>query len=224
MVKKICKDKELPDYTRNEELFHTISHAVGGVLGLFALVICIRISISHDNLYGVAASTVYGLCMVVLYAVSGLYHGMNPKRPIKKLFRTFDHCSIFLLIAGTYTPISLCALRMQSVSLGWGVFAVIWIIAILGIVINSIDINKYQLFSLICYIIMGWGVLIFANPLFVAVGGTGIALLVAGGICYSVGAVIYAALKRVRYSHSVFHILCLAGSVLHLLCIYYCVL
>jgi channel protein, hemolysin III family len=220
MAKTIRRDRSLPDYTRNEERFHSISHIVGCVFGIFVLVICAYKSLTHDNHVGVVTSIIYGICMISLYAVSGIYHGLHSTRSIKKLFRTLDHCSIFLLIAGTYTPIALCAMRIQNAALGWGILAVIWIVAILGISLNAIDIKKFQIFSLLCYLIMGWGILIFAKPLYSAVGGVGVALLVAGGISYSIGAVIYAALKRVRYSHSIFHILCLAGSVLHFLCIY----
>ena len=214
----------VPNYTKNEERFHMASHIIGSMLGVLALVLCLYRSVTRQGALGIAASIVYGVCMTALYAVSSAYHGLNPKRPIKKIFRTIDHCSIFLLIAGTYTPIALCAIRGQNAALGWSIFGVIWVIAILGITLNAIDVKKYQIFSLLCYLVMGWGIMIFVKPLYLAVDGGGLALLVAGGICYSAGAVIYAALKKIRYSHSAFHILCLAGSTLHFLCIYLYVL
>ena len=225
IVKKTPKNsRELPGYTKKEERLHTASHIVGCVFGIVALSFCSYISVRNDDAVGLAASVVYGVCMIILYLFSSIYHGLSPELPLKKLFRTLDHCSIFLLIAGTYTPIVLCAIRSQNVRLGWVVFGIIWTVALVGIVLNAIDIKKYQLFSMVCYLIMGWGILFVAKPLYRALKSGGLTLLVAGGICYSVGAAIYAKFKRIRYSHAVFHLLVLAGSTLHFFCITHYVL
>jgi len=224
-LKKIVhKGGNLPGYTSGEERFHTASHVVGGLFGIVVLALCSYVSVANENPVGVATSVVYGICMIVLYLFSSIYHGLSPDLPIKKLFRTLDHCSIFLLIAGTYTPIVLCAIRAQDAPLAWILFGIIWTVALVGIVLNAIDIKKYQVFSMACYLIMGWGILFVAKPVYRALKSGGFALLVAGGVCYSVGAVIYAKFKSIRYSHAVFHIFVLAGSVLHFLCIYQYVL
>jgi channel protein, hemolysin III family len=224
-VKKTSQDERaLPHYTASEERFHCVSHVVGGVFGILVLVMCLYASVRSRNPVAVAASMVYGVCMILLYVCSSIYHGLSPERPLKRLFRTLDHCSIFLLIAGTYTPIVLCAIRVRDAVVSWVVFGIVWVTALVGIVLNAIDVKRYQIFSMVCYLLMGWGILFAGTPLYRALKSGGVALLVAGGVCYSVGAAIYGKLKSVRYSHAVFHVFVLAGSLLHFLCIYQYVL
>ena len=156
MKRTKLRDRILPKYTKGEEIFNMTSHIVGGVLGIVALVLCVVFAAVHGNGYGVVSGAIYGVTMVILYTMSSIYHGLNPKRKAKKVFQVLDHCSIYLLIAGSYTPFALCTLREYSTALGWTIFGVIWFVAILGIILNSIDIKKFRVFSMICYLVMGW--------------------------------------------------------------------
>ena len=157
--------------------------------------------------------------MIILYTMSSIYHGLRPNRMAKKVFQVIDHCSIFLLIAGTYTPLALCSFREYSAPLGWWIFGVIWGSAVLGIVLNAIDIKKYKRFSMICYLAMGWCIVFAAKATYFTLGFGGTAFLIAGGILYTIGAVLYAKAKNHRYMHSVFHLFVVFGSVLHFFCI-----
>lgn len=213
------KDRVLPIYTKGEEIFNMTSHIVGAVLGLVALVLCVVFAAIHGNTYGVISGAIYGATMIILYTMSSIYHGLSPKRYSKKVFQVLDHCSIFLLIAGSYTPFALCTIRQNDLLFGWGIFAVIWLLAILGIVLNSIDIKKFKVFSMICYLLMGWCIIIKASMLPKTLGIPGVILLVAGGIAYTVGAVIYGLGKKYKYAHSIFHLFILLGSLLQFLCI-----
>lgn len=152
MTRTKLKDRILPDYTKGEEIFNMTSHIVGGSFGIVALVLCIVFAAIHHNGYGVVSSSIYGVMMIILYTMSSIYHGLKPERKAKKVFQILDHCSIFLLIAGSYTPFCLVTFREYNAVLGWTIFGIIWAIAILGITLNAIDIKKYKVFSMICYL------------------------------------------------------------------------
>ena len=149
------KDRTLPNYTKGEEIANMVTHIIGGVIGIVALVLCVVFAAKNKNVYGIVSGSIFGAMMILLYTMSSIYHGLSPKLTAKKVFQIIDHCTIFLLIAGTYTPIVLCAVREYSPALGWTLFGVIWGFAILGIVLNSIDLTKYKTFSMICYLVMG---------------------------------------------------------------------
>ena len=219
MKRQKLSDRTLPHYTKGEDILNMVSHIVGGAVGVAALTLCVIFAALHGNVYGVVSGAIYGASMIILYTMSSIYHGLRPQLMAKKVFQIIDHCSIFLLIAGTYTPISLSALRTSNHVLGWTIFVIIWGVAALGIILNSIDIKAYKTFSAICYLIMGWCIVFAWKPTVVALGTGGIALLLSGGISYTVGALFYYFLKKKRYMHSVFHIFVVLGSVLHLLCI-----
>lgn len=219
MARTKLSERILPNYTRGEEIFNMVSHIVGGALGIAALTLCVIFSALHGNVYGVVGSAIYGATMIILYTMSSIYHGLKPHLMAKKVFQVIDHCSIFLLIAGTYTPIALSALRSYSPPLGWWIFGIIWGCAVLGIVLNAIDIKQYKVFSMICYLAMGWCIVFAAKPTYLMLGPGGIALLVAGGLMYTIGAVFYGLGKKKRYIHSVFHLFVVAGSILHFLSI-----
>ena len=138
------KDRILPTYTKGEEIFNMTSHIVGAVLGVVALVLCVVFAAIRGNVFGVVSGSIYGVTMIILYTMSSIYHGLSPKRYSKKVFQVLDHCSIFLLIAGSYTPFALCTIREADPVSGWVIFGVIWFVAILGIVLNSIDIKKFK--------------------------------------------------------------------------------
>lgn len=201
-----------------------VSHIVGGALGCAAVALCVIFAVLRGNVYGVVSGAIYGATMIVLYTMSSIYHGLKPDLMAKKVFQIIDHCSIFLLIAGTYTPIALCSLREYNPWLGWVIFGVIWGCAALGIALNAIDIEKHKKFSMICYLAMGWCIIFAAKPTYLALKLPGIALLLAGGILYTIGAAIYANAKHRRYTHSVFHLFVVFGSVLHFLCILFYVI
>ena len=219
MTRQKLQDRIIPDYTKGEEIFNMVSHIVGGVVGIAAVALCVIFAAIHHNVYGVVASAIYGASMIILYTMSSIYHGLKRELKAKKVFQVIDHCSIFLLIAGTYTPLTLCSLRGYSTALGWTLFGIIWGAAILGIILNAIDINSFKKFSAVCYIIMGWCIVFAWKATVSSVAKGGILLLVWGGICYTIGAVFYYLLKKYRYMHSVFHLFVLFGSILHLLCI-----
>lgn len=219
MTRTKLKDRILPVYTKGEEIFNMTSHIVGASFGVVALVLCVIFSAIHGNAYAVVSSAIYGTSMILLYTMSSIYHGINPKRIAKKVFQILDHCSIFLLIAGSYTPFCLVLFREYNNALGWLMFGVIWGVSILGIVLNSIDIKKYKVLSMICYLALGWCVVFKIDVLVKFLNPIGLALLVLGGVTYSIGAILYAIGKRKKYMHSVFHLFVLAGSILQFLCI-----
>ncbi len=207
----------LPEYSKGEEVFNMTSHIVGGGIGVIALVLGIIFSSLHKNIYGIIGSIVFGVSMILLYTCSSIYHGLNPKLLSKKVFRIIDHCSIFLLISGTYTPICLSALREFDAKLSYTLLTIVWASAIFGIILNSIDLEKAKTISGICYLVMGWSIVGAYKALPFMIERGGISLLVLGGISYSVGAVFYYFLKGRKYMHSVFHLFVVLGSVLHML-------
>ena len=119
-------DRVLPTYTKGEEIFNMVSHIVGGALGIAALALCVIFSALHHNVYGIVSTSIYGVSLILLYTMSSIYHGLNPNRTAKKVFQIIDHCSIFILIAGTYTPFALCTLREYDTATGWTLFGIVW--------------------------------------------------------------------------------------------------
>ncbi|MDD4187668.1 MAG: hemolysin III family protein [Bacilli bacterium] len=214
------KDRLLPNYTKGEETMNMVTHIIGGVIGIIALVLCLIFSIINKSGYGVAGSLVFGISMILLYTMSSIYHGLSPKfATAKKIFQILDHCTIFILIAGTYTPILLCSIRLYDPILAWSLFGIIWLVAILGITLNAIDLNKFKIFSMICYLGMGWCILFTASNLIRMIGKPATLLLVFGGISYTLGALLYMGGRKFKYFHSVFHIFVAIGSLLHFLCV-----
>ena len=210
----------IPRYTLGEELINSISHGVGAGLGITALVLCIVKSCSPLDGYKLASSIVFGLTTTLLYLMSCLYHALKVNRA-KRVFRVIDHCTIFLLIAGTYTPYTLNTLRGVT---GWVLFGIVWGVGILGIVLNAVSLKKFAKLSVACYIALGWVVIFASKELIASLDRGGLWLLLAGGIAYTVGAVLYGIGAKKRYFHSVFHFFCLIGTVLHFFSIYFYVL
>ena len=219
MLRTKLRDRILPLYTKGEEIFNMTSHIIGGGLGIVALVLCVVFAAIHHNVYGVVSSAIYGATLIILYTMSSIYHGLNKKLTAKKVFQVIDHCSIFLLIAGTYTPITLCTLREYNTALGWVIFGIIWALAVLGIVLNAIDLKKYKVFSMICYLGMGWCIIIKGSLLPQLLTTPGFILILLGGIAYTIGAILYGLGKKKKWMHSIFHIACVIGSLLHFMCI-----
>ncbi len=216
------KENSLPNYTHGEELFHMISHIVGGGLGIIILVACVLVSALMGDAYGVVGSAVYGGTLILLYTVSSVYHGLT-HFTAKKVMRVLDHCAIYLLISGTYTPILLTAIRRVSPVVCWGLMGLVWGLTALAVTLTAINMKKYSVFSMICYIVMGWSIVLAPKVAFAAIPANGLWLLLAGGIFYTVGAVIYGIGKKRRYMHSVFHVFVVLGSLLQFFCIvFYC--
>ena len=219
------KDRELPDYTRGEEIFNMVSHIVGGAFGIIALLSCTVKAFIKFDAYSIVSAFIYGFSMVILYTMSSVYHGLIPETA-KKVMQVIDHCTIFLLIAGTYTPITLCALRRENTALGWVIFGIVWGFSALGITLNAIDLEKYSIFSMICYIGLGWCIIFPFKTAVRAIGTAGFYWLLAGGIAYTLGSVLYGiASKKVHcYMHSVFHIFVVLGSILQFICVLFYVI
>lgn len=201
----------IPKYSLGEELINSISHGIGALLSIAALVLCVVTSAIHGNPTAVVASSIYGSTLIILYTMSTLYHSFKVNNA-KRIFQIIDHCCIFLLIAGTYTVYTLVVLGGV---IGWTLFGIVWGTTIIGIIVNSIDINKFKSLSMILYLAMGWVIIFAFKPLIDKMDTNGIILLVLGGIAYTVGAIFYGIGKKKKFMHSVFHLFVLIGSILH---------
>lgn len=213
------KDRKLPDYTKGEEIMNMVTHIVGGVLGVVTLILCVIQAALHQNGYGVVGSCIFGVSMILLYTMSSVYHGLRPGMG-KKVMQVIDHCTIYFLIAGTYTPIALSALRPVSPALGWGIFAFEWGLVALAVTLTAIDLRQYQVFSMICYIGMGWAILPFAGKVVEAMGQPGFLLVLLGGLFYTAGSILYGIGAKRRWMHSVFHIFVVLGSLMHFFAVF----
>ena len=219
MKRTKLRDRILPKYTKGEEIFNMTSHIVGGALGIIVLIACVTVAIIHHNTYGIISGLIYGISMIVLYTMSSIYHGLKPNTTAKKVFQIIDHCSIFFLIAGSYTPFTLCTFRQVDPVLGWTMFGILWGLTALGVTLNAIDLKKYKVFSMICYLVMGWCIIFKANILPDLLTVPGVILLVLGGVAYTIGAVLYGVGKKHKYMHSIFHLFIVLGSLLQFICI-----
>ncbi len=219
MAKRIkLRDRLLPRYTRGEEIMNMVTHIVGGGLGIIALIVCVVKSALAGNIPGVIGASIYGATMVILYAMSSIYHGLRPCTG-KKVMQIIDHCTIYFLICGTYTPILLSAFLPVYPVIGWGLLIMEWALAILAATLTAIDLKKYNVFSMICYIAMGWGIIIFLPQALAVLTKPGFLLLLSGGIAYTLGAVLYGIGSKTPWFHSVFHIFVVLGSILQAMAI-----
>lgn len=224
MEKRIqLKYRSLPDYTRGEEIMNMVTHIVGAALGLAALVLCVVFSALQRNVWAVVSSAIYGGTLVALYTVSSIYHGLKTGTA-KKVMQVIDHCTIFFLISGTYTPILLVSVRPLYPVTAWVVFGIEWGLTFLAATLTAIDLKKYSKFSMISYIGMGWCVIAVLKPTIETMTLPGFMGILAGGILYTIGAVLYGVGKKKRYIHSVFHIFVVLASVLHFFAIFFYVL
>ncbi len=215
------RDRILPDYTKGEEIFNMVSHIVGGALGIAALVLCVVRSAIKGDAYGVVSSSIYGSSLIVLYTISSVYHGLH-RNMGKKVLQVIDHCTIYYLIGGSYTVIMLTGVRRTHPGWAWTIFGIVWGLSAAAAVFTAIDHNKYQKLSMICYIAIGWCIVIAVKPTVDALGWAPILWILGGGVSYTIGAVLYSIGKKrgKRYMHSVFHLFVLAGSILQFFAIY----
>lgn len=204
------QDDGLPEYSLGEEVFHAVTHGVGVVLSIAGLAVLVAFASLRGGAEHVVTCSVFGACLVLLYAASTLYHSI-PHRPAKRVLQVLDHSGIYLLIAGTYTPF--CLVTLQGV-LGWALFALLWTLAVVGIVTRAAVPRVARRFSLALYLVMGWAALPLAGPFLERLEPGGALLVVLGGLAYTAGVPFYAA-RRLRWGHAVWHLFVLAGSVLH---------
>lgn len=205
-------------YTLGEELVSSISHGIGALIGIIQLIYGIVIAYQQDDMWNVVSMAIYGTSLIVLFLMSTLYHALTHPGA-KAVFRVLDHNSIFLLIAGTYTPYTIGVLRETHPVLAWTLFAIIWLSAVVGIVFNSISVDKFWKVSLAGYLVMGWAALLAIGPLISTLIPISTALLFGGGIVYSLGAIVYVLGRKTKYFHSIWHFFVLSGSILHYLSI-----
>ena len=212
-------NRVLPDYTRGEEITNMVTHIVGAAFGIVALVLCVVRAAMHHSAMGIVTGCIYGAAMIALYSVSSVYHGLFVNTG-KKVMQIIDHCTIYFMIAGTYTPIVLCAVRPAYPVLGWTLFGAEWALVALAATLTAIDLRKYRVFSMICYILMGWAIIFFVPQALEVLTRPGFIYLLAGGIAYTVGAVLYGIGSKKPWMHCVFHVFVVLGSVLQFVCIY----
>lgn len=218
MKRTKLSDRSLPDYTKGEEITNMVTHIIGGVLGIVALVLCIIQAAGKGNVYGIVSSAIYGTTMILTFTISSVYHGLSPNLG-KKVMQVIDHCTIYFLIAGTYTAVVLSALRPVYPRLAWGLFGFEWAMALIAVVFTAIDLKQYAVFSMICYIGMGWAVIPFYRQVLEVLTLPGFLLLLSGGVAYTIGSVLYGLGKKRKWMHSVFHLFVNLGALLQFLAV-----
>lgn len=205
----------IKDFSLKEEIANSITHGIGFLLSIPALVMLIINAVETDNPWRIVSFSIFGATMIILYLCSTLFHSITHEK-VKDFFEILDHSSIYLLIAGTYTPFVLVAIRG---GLGWTLFGIVWALAIIGIVFKCYYVKKYIVTSTILYVIMGWLIVMAIVPLYHAIGTTGFMLLVGGGLLYTIGSIFYV-MQKIPYFHAIWHLFVLAGSALMYFCVY----
>ncbi len=217
----MCKDKKniKRRYSVGEEIFNAITHGIGAGLSIAGLVLLIIKAVKYApegmRAYYIVGFTIFGASLIILYLFSTLYHSL----PLgaKKVFGIFDHCSIYILIAGTYT--AFCLTVLNGV-LGWTMFGIIWGLAVLGIVFYSIFGNRIRILSVITYVPMGWLIILAIRPLKELLPHISLIFLIAGGVAYTLGCIFYA-MKKVKWMHGIWHLFVMLGSIFHFFSVYY---
>lgn len=206
---------DIKRYTTGEEIFNSVSHGVSALGAVIGCTVMITLSACFGTGRAVASSIIFGLSLVTMYTMSTLYHAF-PFERVKKLFRVFDHSSIPLLIAGSYTPF--CLIALKDSPKGTVVVTVVWLCAAAAIALNVINLDRFEKYTLVIYIAMGWSVLFALNDIVAALPQPGFLLLLGGGLAYTAGIAFYK-MTKVRYMHSVWHLFVTLGSLLHFLCV-----
>ena len=204
----------IPRYSMEEELVNSISHGIGAVFSVVALVLMV---LRASSPLATTCACVFGATMIVLYTTSCLYHALPAESAAKRVVRVMDHCNVFLLVFGTYVPASLLGV---GGALGWVLFGVVGFFTLLGIVFTVIDVDRFGMVQVVCHLASGWSILFGLPQLLGTMGLVGMAIVVAGGVAYTVGAILYGIGKSRAYMHSVFHFFCLLGTFLHFYAIY----
>ena len=207
--------EKLKRYTTGEEIFNSVSHGVSALAAIVGCTVMVTLSACFGNAKAIASSLIFGIALIVMYTMSTLYHAF-PFERVKKLFRIFDHSSIPVLIAGSYTPF--CVIALQGSRKGLAVITVVWRCALAAIAMNVINLDRFEKFTLIIYVVMGWTALTVLKDIIIVLPQPAFILLLAGGISYTAGLIFYK-MNRIRYMHSVWHLFVTLGSVLHFLCV-----
>lgn len=223
MTRTPLKDRVLPPYTRGQDIANMVTHILGGAIGVATLVFAVLISAWHRNVWGIVGGAIYGASMIALYSVSSVYHGLRPSMG-KKVMQVIDHCTIYFLIAGTYTPILLSSIRPHYAALAWTVFGIEWGLVAFAVVFTAIDHKKYAVLSMLCYIGMGWCIVFALKQTVECMGRSGFTLLLLGGVAYTIGALLYMIGHKKPIFHTVFHLFVDLGSILQALCILFYVI
>ncbi len=206
----------IPKYSLSEELINAISHGIGSGLSIWLLVILI-IKASNIGWLAVTSVTLYGSSMIMLYLISCIYHSLSKNVKAKGVFRIIDHCNVFLLVYGTIIPVFLLGIGGFK---GFISFLIITIIIIGGMMLSIIAIDKYQILEVLCHLTVGWSVLLYKDDIINSMTINGLLFIILGGAMYTLGAILYGLGVKIKYMHSVFHILCLIGSLFHFIAIY----
>ena len=214
---KLC-DRTLPCYCKGEEIMNMVTHTVGGGWAVIGSIFCIlavcRLG-GWENIFGAA---IYCVSMIGVYTMSSIYHGLRPGMA-KKVMQVIDHCAIYFLIAGTYTPILITGFLPIYPRIGWGLLILQWTLTALAVTLTAIDLKRYKVFSMVCYIFMGWGIIFFLPQAVQVMTASGFYLLLAGGISYTISAVLFGLGKKLPWIHAVFHIFVVLGSLFQYLAI-----
>lgn len=206
----------MADYSANEERINILTHAFGFILSAFATIALVQKALSTGNTWQIISFSVFGLSMLILYAASTLYH-REKEVSLRSKLKVFDHAAIYVLIAGTYTPYTLVTLHGSR---GWWIFSISWILALIGISLKLFFTGRFTIVSTVMYVLMGWMIVFAIKPLVATLPEAGLNWLVAGGIAYTIGAVLYA-IKKIPFNHAIFHVFVLIGTFCHFVSIYY---
>ena len=206
-------------YSPIEEKINIISHAIGFILSIVALVLLVTHANLHGNVWHIVSFSIFGASLIILYAASTLYHSAK-KSKLRNRLKIIDHASIYVLIAGTYTPFTLVTLKG---TIGWVIFGTSWGLALTGIILKLFFTGKYNLISTIMYVLMGWVIVFAIKPLINNLPLEGLLWLIAGGISYTIGAILYS-IKKIKFNHAIFHMFVLLGSFCHFMSVFFYVL
>ena len=209
-LNKLSDPKNARPFSLGEELFHSVTHGIGTGLSIAGLVILVVLAVMNGDIYQIISFSIFGASLVLLYLASTLYHGIQEPRA-KRVFKVFDHSAIYLLIAGSYTPFLLVGIRGTT---GWALLVVVWLIALTGITMKVLFIDRFQVLSVVTYLVMGWLCIFAFREMVSSIPIGGIIWLAAGGILYTVGVIFYA-MQKIPYMHAVWHLFVLGGSICH---------
>lgn len=212
------RDRVLPDYTKGEEIMNMVTHIAGGGLAVIGSFFCILAACRFGGWANILGAVIYCISMIGVYTMSSIYHGLHPGTA-KKVMQVIDHCTIYFLIAGTYTPILITRFLPVFPTIGWGLLILQWGLTALSVTLTAIDLKKYKVFSMVCYIAMGWSLILVLPWALQVFSGPGFYLTLAGGIAYTVGAILFGLGKKIHWMHAVFHLFVILGSLLQYLAI-----
>lgn len=218
-MKRTClRERLLPNYTKGEEIMNMVTHISGGGLAILGSVFCILAACRVGGWETILGAVIYCTAMVGVYTMSSVYHGLRAGTA-KKVMQVIDHCAIYFLIAGTYTPILITGFLPVFPLTGWRLLIMQWLLTALAVTLTAIDLHKFNVFSMICYIFMGWGIIFFLPQAMAVMTKPGFYWLLAGGIAYTIGAVLFGIGKKIPWMHAVFHIFVILGSLFQYLAI-----